>query len=39
MKALTYIGEGDVKVVDVPKPAISGSGDTLVKVTLGAVCG
>jgi len=39
MKALTFIGEGDVKVVDVPKPSISGSGDTLVKVTLGAVCG
>ncbi len=39
MKALTYRGEGDVKVVDVPKPSISGSGDALVKVTLGAVCG
>ncbi|MGA7911958.1 MAG: alcohol dehydrogenase family protein [Candidatus Dormiibacterota bacterium] len=39
MKALTYRGEGDVKVVDVPKPSISGSGDTLVRVTLGAVCG
>jgi threonine dehydrogenase-like Zn-dependent dehydrogenase len=39
MKALTYRGEGDVKVVDVPKPSIAGSGDTLVKVTLGAVCG
>jgi threonine dehydrogenase-like Zn-dependent dehydrogenase len=39
MKALTFQGEGDVKVIDVPKPAIKGSGDALVKVTLGAVCG
>jgi threonine dehydrogenase-like Zn-dependent dehydrogenase len=39
MKALTYQGEGDVKVIDVPKPAIKGAGDALVKVTLGAVCG
>jgi threonine dehydrogenase-like Zn-dependent dehydrogenase len=39
MKALTYQGEGDVKVVDVPKPSVKDSGDALVKVTLGAVCG
>jgi len=39
MKALTYQGVGDVKVVDVPKPAISGAGQALVKITLGAVCG
>jgi Threonine dehydrogenase and related Zn-dependent dehydrogenases len=39
MKALTFQGEGDVKVTDVPKPSIKGSGDALVKVTLGAVCG
>lgn len=39
MKALIFRGEGDVKVVDVPKPSITGSGDTLVRVTLGAVCG
>ena len=39
MKALTFQGAGDVKVVDVPKPAINGSRDALVKVTLGAVCG
>ena len=39
MKALTFQGEGDVKVTDVPKPAIKASGDALVKVTLGAVCG
>ena len=39
MKALTFQGEGDVKVIDVPKPSIKGSGDALIKVTLGAVCG
>ena len=39
MRALTYQGEGEVKVIDVPKPAIKDSGDALVKVTLGAVCG
>ncbi len=39
MKALTYQAAGDVKVIDVPKPAIKGSGEALLKVTLGAVCG
>ena len=39
MKALTFQGEGDVKVIDVPKPAITGLRDALVRVTLGAVCG
>src|SRR3977135_3180011 len=39
MKALTFQGEGDVKITDVPKPSIKSSGDALVKVTLGAVCG
>ena len=39
MKALTFQAEGDVKVTDVPKPSIKGSGEALVKVTLGAVCG
>jgi threonine dehydrogenase-like Zn-dependent dehydrogenase len=39
VKALTFRGEGDVKVVDVPKPSIKASGDALLKVTLGAVCG
>src|SRR5690242_1664587 len=39
MKALTYQGDGDVKVTDVPKPSISGSNDALIKVTMGAVCG
>ena len=39
MKALTFHGEGDVRVMDVPKPAITSSGDALIKVTMGAVCG
>ena len=39
MKALTFQGAGDVKVMDVPKPSIKGSRDVLVRVTLGAVCG
>ena len=39
MKALTFQGVGEVKVTDVPKPSIKGSGEALVKVTLGAVCG
>ena len=39
MKALTFQGEGDVKVIDVPKPTIENSGDALIRVTLGAVCG
>src|SRR5947209_8649000 len=39
MRALTFQAEGDVKVTEVPKPAIKSSGDALVKVTLGAVCG
>ncbi|TMF22894.1 MAG: hypothetical protein E6I36_06295, partial [Chloroflexi bacterium] len=32
MKALTFQGEGDVKVMDVPKPSVKGSRDVLVKV-------
>src|SRR2546425_5260188 len=39
MRALTFQAEGDVKVTEVPKPAIKSSGDALVKVTLGSVCG
>src|SRR5258706_2580560 len=39
MKALTFQGEADVKVIDVPKPAIHHSGEALIKVTMGAVCG
>ncbi len=39
MKALTFQGEGDVKVREVPKPSVAASNDALIKVTLGAVCG
>src|SRR5260370_10472156 len=39
MRALTFQGKGQVKLVDVPKPSIKNSGDVLVKITLGAVCG
>src|SRR3977135_3131842 len=39
MKALTFQGEGDVKVTDVPKPAIERPHEALIKVTRGAVCG
>src|SRR2546430_2645584 len=39
MKALTFQGEGEVKVREVPKPAVKDSTDALIRVTLGAVCG
>src|SRR5258708_35219698 len=39
MRALAFQGKGQVELVDVPKPAINGSGDVLVRITLGAVCG
>jgi threonine dehydrogenase-like Zn-dependent dehydrogenase len=39
MKAATFRGQGEVKVVDVPKPSIKGSGEALLKVTLGSICG
>jgi 2-desacetyl-2-hydroxyethyl bacteriochlorophyllide A dehydrogenase len=39
MKALTFQGEGTVKVIDVAKPAMKSPGDALIRVTLGAVCG
>lgn len=39
MKALTFQGKGQVKVLDVPKPSIKDPGDVLVRITLGAVCG
>src|SRR5438105_14204383 len=38
MKAATFQGVGDVKVIDVPKPSIKGADEVLVKLTLGAVC-
>lgn len=39
MKAATFQGVGDVKVIDVPKPSITAPDQALVKVTLGAICG
>jgi threonine dehydrogenase-like Zn-dependent dehydrogenase len=39
VKAATFQGQGEIRVTDVPMPAIKESGDALVKVTLGAVCG
>lgn len=39
MKVATYQGERIVKVIDAPKPSITGSREALVKITLGAVCG
>lgn len=39
MKALTFRGEGQLRIADVPKPSIKDTGDVLVRVTLGAVCG
>jgi threonine dehydrogenase-like Zn-dependent dehydrogenase len=39
MRALTFQGAGDIKLMDVPKPSIASSDEALVKVTLGAVCG
>jgi len=38
MRALTYGGETNVKVVDVPMPSINNPTDALVRVTLSAVC-
>ncbi len=39
MKAATFQGVGEVKVIDVPKPSIKGPDEVLLKVTLGAICG
>src|ERR1700694_5182802 len=39
MKAATFQGVGEVKVIDVPKPSIKGPDEALLKVTLGALCG
>ena len=33
MKALTFQGKGQVKLVDVPKPSIKDSGDVLVRIS------
>ncbi|MDQ2943402.1 MAG: alcohol dehydrogenase catalytic domain-containing protein [Candidatus Dormibacteraeota bacterium] len=39
MKAATFQGVGEVKVIEVPKPSINRPDAVLVKVTLGAICG
>src|SRR5487761_300206 len=39
MKAATFQGVGEVKVIDVPKPSLRGPDEVLLKVTLGAICG
>jgi len=39
VKAATYQGVGDVKVMDVPKPSLGGDDQALIRVTLGAICG
>jgi threonine dehydrogenase-like Zn-dependent dehydrogenase len=39
MKAATYAGEHEVRVVDVAKPAIKRPDEALVRVTLSAICG
>ena len=39
MKAATYQGVGEVKVIDVPKPSINGDDQALIRITLGAICG
>ena len=39
MKAATFQGVGEVKVVDVPMPALFRQDEVLVKVTLSAICG
>ncbi len=39
MKAVTYHGVGDFRVTELPKPELTGPGDALVRVTLGAICG
>ena len=39
MKALTFQGERDFRLDDVPKPSVQASTDALLKVTLGAICG
>lgn len=39
MKALAWMGKGDVRVVEVPKPAIVDPEDIIVKITGTTVCG
>jgi len=39
MKAVTFQGEREVRVDDVPKPGIQGPDEALVRVTVSAICG
>lgn len=39
MKALTFQGERDFRLDDVPKPSVEAGTDALLRVTLGAICG
>lgn len=39
MKAVTFHDTGDFRVLEVPKPSIQASGDVLLRVTLGSICG
>lgn len=39
MRAVTFYEKGDFRMAEVPKPAIQGPGDVLLKVTLSAICG
>jgi threonine dehydrogenase-like Zn-dependent dehydrogenase len=39
MKAVVYRGEQDVRVEEVPEPALAGPGDAIVKVSKAAICG
>jgi threonine dehydrogenase-like Zn-dependent dehydrogenase len=39
MKAVTYWDVGDFRLTDVPIPELTGPGDALVRITLGAICG
>ncbi|MGV8056692.1 MAG: zinc-binding dehydrogenase [Smithellaceae bacterium] len=39
MKAVVYRGKGDIRLEDVPKPKIQGPEDSIVRVTLAAICG
>lgn len=39
MRAVTFHGVGDLRLTDEPEPALTGTADALVRVTLGGICG
>lgn len=39
MKAMVYVGPGDIKLKDCPKPVITAPGDAIVRVTHTTICG